>query len=84
MVYKPNQFGIRGLNANIGEWGWGSRERMDSSQLDGGQTQYVILGGISKTDQKEAIPAPIQRYPWEAFETVGFRCVLHIEAKQPQ
>jgi serine/threonine-protein kinase len=80
MVYKPNRFGIRGLNANIGEWGTIKPAAPD--ELNGGQMQHVILGGIPKADRKEPVPAPVRRYPWEAFDKVGFRCVMDIEAKQ--
>jgi len=78
MVYKPNRFGVRGLNANIGEWGGKELERPEGST--GGRPEYVVLGGISKFEQKEMVPAPVGRYPWEAFERVGFRGVRDIDS----
>lgn len=74
LEYKPNFYGIRGLNANIGEWG--SAMRPDSVEGADGQADYEILGGIPGDMQaKSGIAAPLSRHPWEAFEKVGFRCV---------
>jgi len=74
LEYKPNIYGIRGLNANIGEWGFESRPT--SVRGDDGQAEYEILGGIpGDVRAKSGIAAPLSRHPWEAFEKVGFRCV---------
>jgi len=74
MLYKPNALGIRGLDANIGEWG--IEYLPDQSHKDSAKAEYVILGEMFKSSLgKSEVPAPLQRYPWEAFENVGFRCV---------
>ncbi|MCK8600260.1 bifunctional serine/threonine-protein kinase/formylglycine-generating enzyme family protein [Desulfoferrobacter suflitae] len=74
MAYMPNSVGIRGLNANIGEWGL--RHPQDASARDGEKVEYVILGEIFKQKKEQAVlPAPLPRHPWEAFDKVGFRCV---------
>jgi len=75
MLYPANALGIRGLNRNVGEWG--IRKRPSTSESGGEASEYVILGGPGK-DSKEAFayPGPIPRRPWEAFERVGFRCVV--------
>lgn len=74
MSYKPNAYGVSGLNANIGEWGQKtSRGSVSATPNDAG---YVVLGGLhQRTENREPVPGPIARYPWEAFEKVGFRCV---------
>ena len=74
MLYKPNSLGIRGLDANIGEWGIESLP--DQSHKDMANAEYVVLGEMFKGGAgKSEVSAPLQRYPWEAFENVGFRCV---------
>ncbi len=74
MLYKPNTLGIRGLNANIGEWG--IEYSPGKLHKDMAKAEYVVLGEMFKSSMgKSAVPAPLQRYPWEAFENVGFRCV---------
>jgi len=74
VLFKPNAFGIRGLNGNIGEWGLRS---IDLSTAGQGNTQYLVLGGpLSRLKTEKASPSAIRRYPWEAFAEVGFRCAL--------
>lgn len=74
MLYTPNALGIRGLNANIGEWGTVPVEQASGEKAQ--TNTYVILGGALGERLKETpIAAPLSRYPWEAFEKVGFRCV---------
>jgi eukaryotic-like serine/threonine-protein kinase len=80
MEYKPNGLGIGGLNANIGEWGLRSSE--DAAEDDSVQIQYEILGGMpGESPERRGIDAPIHRYPWEAFERVGFRCVHEVSSQ---
>jgi len=72
--FEPDANGIRGLNANIGERGLRTQGARAAGEAKEGD--YVILGGIPNELQEEAaILGLIQRYPWEAFEKVGFRCV---------
>ena len=69
---QPNSYGIRGLDANVSEWGI----RFENLSLPGkGKPQHVILGGLIK--EKKIIQG-IPRHPWEAFEDVGFRCVSDV------
>lgn len=61
--FKPNKYGIRGLDGNVTEWCLSLR--IGSSQREG-KIQYVIL------------PEAVSRHPWEAFEEVGFRTALSL------
>ena len=85
MVYKANSFGIRGLNANIGEWGIEDKDdELSSKKAKHAKPEtYVVLGGLHEnTDQERpSIVGPITRFPWEAFERVGFQCVRNINGK---
>ncbi len=72
--YPPNRFGIRGLGANISEWGIISTGEKISGQSS---IIYVILGGLGSPHKSEtAICIPVPRKPWEAFEEVGFRTAM--------
>ncbi len=65
--YQPNQYGIRGLDKSIKEWGlWISSSTSRDKLKD---AEYVVL------------PSTILRQPWEAFEAVGFRCVRELTYK---
>jgi serine/threonine-protein kinase len=64
---QPNKYGIRGLNKNIKEWGLNVIE--SASRDNTSDTEFVVL------------PSTIQRYPWEGFEEVGFRCVRKVKIK---
>jgi serine/threonine-protein kinase len=71
ILYRPNAFGIRGLNGNVGEWG--SRDAAIASDSKT-QDPFVILGGpMGRSDEENALPSVVQRYRWEAFKDVGFR-----------
>lgn len=72
-VFKPNEYGIRGLRENVSEWGLRTLEGTHEGKIT--ETEYVILGEIGDDPEKQP-PSPISRYPWEAFEEVGFRCVV--------
>ena len=76
--FAPNKFDIRGLNTKISEWGlWGITA---SSKDKINNREYVVLGGVGNVSGQETpIPSPVPRHPWEAFENVGFRCVLNVK-----
>jgi serine/threonine-protein kinase len=64
---QPNKYGIRGLNKNIKEWG---NKVSESTSIDNfSEAEFVVL------------PSTIQRYPWEGFGEVDFRCVQEIKIK---
>ncbi|MBW1980519.1 MAG: protein kinase [Deltaproteobacteria bacterium] len=72
---EPNVYGIRGLNADIGEWGVGTIVKSTTGKK--AKTSYVVLGWHWNTPEKGgALPAILLRHPWEAFEEVGFRCAM--------
>lgn len=64
---QPNKYGIRGLNKTIKEWGL--RVYKATSRDDIREAEYVVL------------PSTIQRFPWEGFGEVGFRCVREVRIK---
>lgn len=68
---SPNLLGIRGLNANVSEWG--VRPGIPQDAKD----QYVVLGGIrgSMLQASTLIPGTAQD-PLGTFVDVGFRCVM--------
>ena len=71
--FLPNQYGIRGLNKTISEWGIGAENSGIISKT--GDKKYVVVGLNKKAPAKaEPIPSAVLRQPWEAFEEVGFRC----------
>jgi serine/threonine-protein kinase len=65
--YQPNKYGIRGLNQNIKEWGLRILEATSRDNIR--EADFVIM------------PSTIQRYPWEGFGEVGFRCVRGVKIK---
>jgi len=65
--YRPNKYGIRGLNKNIKEWGLKVSEATSRDNIR--EAEFVIL------------PSTIQRHPWEGFGEVGFRCVREVKFK---
>jgi serine/threonine-protein kinase len=67
ITYLPNKFGIRGLNQNIKEWGLLLYPATARDKIR--DVEFVVL------------PSTIQRYPWEGFEAVGFRCVREVKIK---
>lgn len=77
MLYPANALGIRGLNANIGEWGL--RTVKAPAQGGGEQQEFVVMGGAPiRSAQGTSNPRAIRRYPWEAFSEVGFRGVREV------
>jgi eukaryotic-like serine/threonine-protein kinase len=64
---EQNKFGIRGLNKNIMEWGLLVSEATSRDNIK--EAEFVVL------------PSTIQRFPWEGFEKVGFRCVREVKIK---
>jgi len=69
LLSPANRYGIRGLNGKVAEWALISLSAADAA----GHEDYVVLGSAETDSQKGAA---ILRHPWEAFEDVGFRCVL--------
>ncbi len=77
ILFKPNAFGIRGLNSMIGEWVV-SGARL-STPGKGDEINFFVVGGFEKRpDRPKEIPSIVKRQPWEAFEEVGFRCVADV------
>ena len=62
---QPNKYGIRGLDKNIKEWGL---RVSDATSRDNIREAYFVV-----------LPSTIQRYPWEGFGEVGFRCVREVQ-----
>ncbi|CAB1080908.1 Serine/threonine protein kinase [Olavius algarvensis Delta 1 endosymbiont] len=60
----PNKYGIRGLNKKVKEWGLMVADATSRDNIR--EAEYVVL------------PSIIQRFPWEGFGEVGFRCVREI------
>ncbi len=78
ILYKPNAFGIRGLNSVIGEWVLGGQGGVSSSYRD--FENFYVVGGFEKNQGENGkIPSIVKRHPWEAFEEVGFRCAADVE-----
>jgi hypothetical protein len=71
--FSPNQYGIRGLNKLISEWGIGGQKPGAADKP--GDKEYIVMGSTEKIPAA-ALPNPsaVSRQPWEAFEEVGFRC----------
>jgi hypothetical protein len=65
--FKPNKYGIRGLDGNVIKWGISLIE--DPSQRKGA-IKYVVM--------PEAIP----RQAWEAFEEAGVRTALTVPGNE--
>jgi serine/threonine protein kinase len=65
--HQPNKYGIRGLNQNIKEWGLRVLEATSRDNIR--EADFVVM------------PSTIQRYPWEGFGEVGFRCVREVKIK---
>ena len=63
----PNKYGIRGLNKNTKEWGLKVSDATSRDNIR--EAEYVVL------------PSTLQRYPWEGFAEVGFRCVREVRIK---
>ena len=74
--YPANKYGIRGLNASVAEWG--VKSMSSSSDADKEDKEYVLLGGLSDSgDRQSVLSSGVRRYPWEAFGDAGFRCVVN-------
>lgn len=79
VLYKPNDYGIRGLNSNIGEWG--TRNGKGPAGKANGKEYVVMKGGSGNSAHSKNGETAIRRYPWEAFADVGFRTVVVIPEK---
>lgn len=74
MLLPENVFGIKGLNVNLGCWVSYKLNQKNSQQ------KLAILGGFDTgAVVRRQLPTPVKRKPWEAFEEVGFRCVMDVE-----
>ena len=73
--FKANQHGIHGLDSG-GEWGLSFLgPRSENTRPE--SARYVILGEfVGELEKGATLPSAVQRHPWEAFEEVGFRCVI--------
>ncbi|CAB1056651.1 Serine/threonine protein kinase [Olavius sp. associated proteobacterium Delta 1] len=65
---QPNRYGIRGLNKNIKEWGLKVSDATSRDNIR--EAEFVVL------------PSTSQRFPWEGFGEVGFRCVREVKIKR--
>ena len=71
--FSPNQYGIRGLNQLISEWGISAEKSGAADKRDG--KEYIVMGRTEKAPAETlSISSAVPRQPWEAFEAVGFRC----------
>ena len=78
---SPNQYGIRGLNNLISEWGIGGEKSGATDKP--GDNKYVVMGRPEKVPTEAlSIPSAVPRQPWEAFEEVGFRCARSLITNQ--
>jgi serine/threonine-protein kinase len=64
LSFPPNAYGIRGLGADVGEWG---------IRVGGGSPPESREPGFA------VMPSAVLRQPWEAFEDVGFRTAADVE-----
>ncbi len=75
ILFKPNRYGIRGMDEGLREWGLRVPHVLAEEGRDG--PEFVVLGkhqNASAEQRTESFAVP--RHPWEAFEDVGFRCAL--------
>jgi len=78
-LFQPNALGIRGMDGNVSEWGIRTPKTSSGGKKE---SEYGIMGGLSNGEGQESFfAAAIPRYPWEAFEKVGFRCVRSIKSR---
>jgi serine/threonine-protein kinase len=76
--FAPNQYGIKGLNKMISEWGIGTVKAGSTNRAK--DNEYVVMGQARKAPTNaSSIPFAIPRNPWEAHEHVGFRCALNLK-----
>jgi hypothetical protein len=74
LTFSPNLLGIKGLNHEIGEWVY--MEKTYPSQVPTKSNRFAVIGGIEgRPEDKNSFPAIVKRFPWEAFEEIGFRTV---------
>ncbi len=79
IVLEPNIFRIRGLNQGINEWVVRSP---DIEMGSNSEPEFAVAGNARIKNPKSPVYR-IERYPWEAFRDVGFRCVLTPPGKEP-
>jgi serine/threonine-protein kinase len=74
LTFSPNILGIKGLNHEIGEWAY--MEQAYSSQEPTKTIRFSVIGGVDgRAEGKISFSAFVKRFPWEAFEEIGFRTV---------
>lgn len=79
LLSKPNECGVRGLNRGIGEWGVCST--VLSSEGKDRTSGFVIMSRLADdVENLLSSPSSVPRFLWEAFEEVGFRCAMSVEA----
>jgi serine/threonine-protein kinase len=79
----PRKDKIRALNKGIGEWG--TRSVSTSTETVMQENLFLVMGS-KDTSEKVDIRSPhmVSRFPWEGFDTVGFRTVLSAQTGQPE
>jgi serine/threonine-protein kinase len=74
LTFSPNLLGVKGLNHEIGEWVF--VEKVSHSQEPTKTDRFAVIGGVEgRLEDKNSLPAIVKRFPWEAFEEIGFRTV---------
>jgi serine/threonine protein kinase len=72
MLYPPNNYGIRALNENIGEWGLRSHHEDEENS----EIEYVVLGGPKAgSGMMNGGVSVIRSSPKKTYADVGFRTV---------
>ncbi|MGC8494812.1 MAG: bifunctional serine/threonine-protein kinase/formylglycine-generating enzyme family protein [Syntrophobacteraceae bacterium] len=86
ILSRPDGFGIRDMNQEVGEWG--VRRVEVAPDEKNRQAEYVVMAGnLSKPGgekEQEVRPSAVERYPWEAFSQVGFRCARSAKIENRQ
>ncbi|MGB6067091.1 MAG: bifunctional serine/threonine-protein kinase/formylglycine-generating enzyme family protein [Desulfomonilaceae bacterium] len=77
--FGPDKLGIRGLEENVSEWGLRSLGRLKKA---GTKDEYVVLGGLRGDLVLDSTLVPgVPQDPSNAFQDVGFRCVVAANIK---
>ncbi len=79
ILLKADIFGIRGLGDEISEWVVAPKKPSSAGEQ---LFNYMEIGySVGSLKQNGKYPA-VKRQPWEAFEEVGFRCVIDTSKKE--
>ena len=76
MLYHRDSLGIRGLSSDMGEWTVRRTAFAHAKHNQSSIAYFIMRASSAQASQKSGLQASVQRYPWEAFADVGFRCVL--------